>query len=133
MISWCLVLALSAALTQEAFSQNTAVFASGRLPKAVKHTMSTDVGCDSEKYVGQWAMSSWNGTYSLFDDGRCTVVDPGNPGNHTGIWFLAYDRLYLVWSWGPVVDVFQLNPDNHTVLKRIDHDLKNVTFQKKID
>lgn len=120
-------------LTASGHSQNTAVFGQGRLPRVIPRTVSAATAADSDKYAGQWKMSSWDGSYRLFEDGRCTVIDPGNPGTHTGTWFLAYDRLYLVWSWGPVVDVFKLNPDNHTVLQRIDHNLTNVTFQKKIN
>ena len=129
---WPLFLAILVALAQGAFTQNTSVFASGRLPRTVKPTMSTEVGYNAEKYVGQWKMSSWNGIYRLFEDGRCTLVNPDDPGVHQGIWFLAYDRLYLVWSWGPV-DFFTLNPNNHTVLQRGDHGIKNVTLEKKIN
>ena len=128
-----LFVAILVFLSATGHAQNTAIFAQGRLPRAVKSTLPSSGVADTKKYAGQWKMSSWDGTYQLHEDGRCTLVDPGNPGNHTGIWFLAYDRLYLVWSWGPIVDVFRLNSNNHTVLERIDHELKNVFFQKKID
>ena len=58
-----LLLAIGSLLASEAYSQNTAIFAYGRLPRTLTSTMSLVDADEAEKYVGQWKMSSWNGIY----------------------------------------------------------------------
>ena len=85
----------------------------------------------NQKYVGKWKMSSWDGNYELFNNGRVTISnDATKPSG--GLWFLAYDRLYLVWKDAPDVDVFRLNADENMTLERIDsRGGAGVNFQKK--
>jgi len=85
---------------------------------------------DYKKFIGEWKMSSWNGHYRLLGDGSCIIDnDPSHPSK--GIWFLAFDRLYLVWGMMSDTDVFKLNPDQSMKLQRIDNrSAANVTFEK---
>jgi hypothetical protein len=85
---------------------------------------------DFKKFIGEWKMSSWNGHYRLLGDGSCIIDnDPSHPSK--GIWFLAFDRLYLVWGMMSDTDVFKLNPDQSMKLQRIDNrSPANVTFEK---
>jgi len=85
----------------------------------------------NKKYVGKWKMSSWDGNYELFENGRVTITnDATKPSG--GSWFLSYDRLYLVWKDCPDVDVFRLNADENMTLERIDNRAgAGVNFQKK--
>jgi len=97
------------------------------LPNAKKTMQTTQ---DYKKYIGEWKMSSWNGHYQLFDDGSCIIDnDLSNPSK--GLWFFAFDRLYLVWGMMSDTDVFKLNPDQSMKLQRIDNrSAANVTFEK---
>jgi hypothetical protein len=97
------------------------------VPNAKKTMQTTQ---DYKKYIGEWKMSSWNGHYQLFDDGSCMIDnDLSNPSK--GLWFLAFDRLYLVWGMMSDTDVFKLNPDQSMKLQRIDNrSAANVTFEK---
>ena len=75
-------------------------------------------------------MSSWNGHYQLFEDGSC-IIDNDSSNPSKGLWFLAFDRLYLVWGMMADTDVFKLNPDQSMKLQRIDNRSEaNVTFEK---
>lgn len=85
----------------------------------------------TKMFVGEWRMSSWGGHYELFENGRITISSDGKNPNG-GHWFLAYDRLYLVFLDAPVVNIFKLNKDNNMTLQRIDSESEaGVTFQKK--
>lgn len=85
---------------------------------------------NQETYVGEWKMSSWDGHYVLLRDGSCTIDnDPSHPAR--GVWFLAFDRLYLVWEGLTDTDVFKLNTDPSMILQRIDNrSASGVTFEK---
>lgn len=97
------------------------------LPKAKKTMQTTQ---EYKKFIGEWKMSSWNGHYQLLGDGSCIIDnDPTHPAK--GLWFLAFDRLYLVWGMMADTDVFKLNPDQSMKLQRIDNrSAANVTFEK---
>jgi len=85
---------------------------------------------DYKKYIGEWKMSSWNGRYQLFEDGSC-IIDNDSSNPSKGLWFFAFDRLYLVWGMMADTDVFKLNPDQSMKLLRIDNrSAVNVTFEK---
>ena len=81
-------------------------------------------------FVGEWRMSSWGGHYELFEDGRVTISNDGTKPSG-GHWFLAYDRLYLVFIDSPDVNIFKLNKDKNMTLQRIDKECEaGVTFKK---
>jgi hypothetical protein len=94
----------------------------------------SDISSDykkNQKYVGKWKMSSWDGNYELFNNGRVTVFYDDTK-TFGGSWFIAYDRLYLIFKDSPVVDVFRLNADENMSLERIDNRSgAGVIFQKK--
>jgi len=101
---------------------------SDHFPPKAKETMRTTQ--DYKKYIGEWKMSSWNGHYQLFEDGSC-IIDNDSSNPSKGLWFLAFDRLYLVWGMMADTDVFKLNPDQSMKLQRIDNrSAANVTFEK---
>ena len=84
----------------------------------------------NQMFVGEWRMSSWGGHYELFENGRVTISNDGTKPSG-GHWFLAYDRLYLVWKDSPDVDIFKLNTNENMTLQRIDKaSSANVTFEK---
>jgi len=102
-----------------------------------KNTLSSKIAGISEdhqkkqKYAGKWKMSSWDGNYELFENGRVTISNDATKTSG-GLWFIAYDRLYLVWKDSPDVDVFRLNADENMTLERIDNRSgTGVNFQKK--
>jgi hypothetical protein len=87
---------------------------------------------DYKKYIGDWKMSSWDGHYQLLGDGSC-IINNGPSQPSKGLWFLAFDRLYLVWGMMSDTDVFKLNPDQSMKLQRIDNrSTANVTFEKLV-
>lgn len=106
------------------------------LEKAKKHEFSNTAEKtnktikNQEIYVGEWKMSSWDGHYILHQDGSCTIDNnPSNPAR--GLWFIAFDRLYLVWEDLTDTDVFKLNTDPSMILQRIDNrSAPGVTFEK---
>jgi|APGre2960657505_1045072.scaffolds.fasta_scaffold116022_1 hypothetical protein len=85
--------------------------------ESAKRTMHFNQNPDN--YVGEWKMSSWDGRYQLFKDGSCTINN-NSPDPARGLWFIAFDRLYLVWEGIADADVFKLNPDQSLTLQRID-------------
>jgi len=84
----------------------------------------------SQKYAGEWKMSSWGGHYELFTNGRVSINNDGSKPNG-GMWLVVYDRLYLIWSDCSDVDVFKLNADDNMRLERIDNrSTPGVIFEK---